>query len=88
MGLSPSVTVCNRVAEKSFKDIVSNGKLLPLIYMGDESLDEFVATDLPRLERLAANPDESLICMQISLYDYKQLWRPWQKALIIKILGQ
>lgn len=73
---------------KTFKEIVTLAKVLPSFYEGDEMLDVFLEADLPSLIQQAATAHSSMPCMKVDLEEYQRLWRPWQKALIIKALGQ
>ncbi|KAI5672659.1 hypothetical protein M9H77_13023 [Catharanthus roseus] len=50
--------------------------------------DIFLEADFPKLAQDAIGPHGSMPYMKIEIVDYQRLWRPWQKALIIKVLSR
>lgn len=58
----------------SFKDIVTQGKVLPLFYMGNDSLDAFLEVDLPELQRQVKASEGTMPSMKMDFKDYQSPW--------------
>lgn len=76
---------------RSFMDTLKEKPHRPPIYTGDEEEDdaeEFAVGEIAMHASDEQPSDKVVPLMDVSSVDFKKLWKPWSKALIIKVFGR